>query len=82
MGGADYGTVRAGAFMGLRILNHAAQQQEQRPIGAHSVKNNRLAESVEETADFDCTAQKHAPGDARNALYRSNAANMKTSVII
>ena len=28
VGGGEYGTVRAGAFMGLRILSHAAQQQE------------------------------------------------------
>lgn len=36
VGGTDYSTVRAGAFMGLRILNHAAQQQHQQHIGVCS----------------------------------------------
>lgn len=33
IGGADYGSVRAGAFMGLRIMNQLQAEQGLEPLG-------------------------------------------------
>lgn len=46
VGGSDYGHVRVGTFMGLRIISQLAQQQKQGPEGAGADAGNKDGQVV------------------------------------